>query len=104
MELKYGSIRCEQSLKLYVDDGYNILNESFKPAEDLLPEPNDMNKSVAKFTIDTSKEEILFLDVLVKLHRDLYYSSNIYDLLLYHLNLRTASITFLFGPVHQAIL
>ena len=80
LELKYGKScrdHIEQSLKLYLDDGFLILNESLISSKDLLDELNGMNKSI-QFTMDTSKTEIPFLDVLVKLKQNLY-SSNIFN-------------------------
>lgn len=59
----------ESNIKVFLDDGFIMLDEEKITASQLLELLNNMNKSI-KFTMETSKTQIPFLDVLVKLKQN----------------------------------
>ena len=66
-----------KSLKFFLDDGFAILNEELISADDLLFQLNNMDPHI-KFTMETDKHQIPFLDVLVvkhgnKIETDIFY-------------------------------
>ena len=66
---KYGeaaATHIKENIFLFLDDGFIILNESLISASDLLIILNSIDDKL-KFTMDTSKKELAFLDVLIKL-------------------------------------
>lgn len=64
----------KENLKLYLDDGFTILDENIVSADLLLANLNKMDTRI-QFTMETSKCEIPFLDVLIKLTPDIYNAS-----------------------------
>ena len=74
IEAEFGSeaaSHVKEFLMLYLDDGFTLLDENIISAHDLLRHLNNMDSRI-KFTMETSKKEIAFLDVLIKIYIDLY--------------------------------
>ena len=59
----------KDNLKLFLDDGFTLLDENLLSSSKLLEYLNNMDESI-KFTMDASNEHIPFLDVLVKIKTD----------------------------------
>ena len=64
----------QDNLKLFLDDGFMFLDEGILESSTLLTALNEMDP-IIKFTMETSKTELPFLDVLVKLEDDPYNAS-----------------------------
>ncbi|KAL5255370.1 hypothetical protein ACHWQZ_G014702 [Mnemiopsis leidyi] len=74
----------EENLKLYLDDGFMILDETKLTAEEFLARLNSMDTRI-KFTMETSKEEVPFLDVMVKMVPNIHDGSlKMFECDIYH--------------------
>ena len=87
LEKDYGKdvkAHVEENFKLYLDDGFMILDETKLTADEFLRRLNDMDSRI-KFTMETSNEEIPFLDVLIKMTPNVYDASlKMFECDIYH--------------------
>ena len=77
LEMDHGRLatsHIQDNLKLFLDDGFIMLEESILTAKEFLTRLNAMDHRI-QFTMETSKEEIPFLDVLIRIKSDIYDAS-----------------------------
>ena len=70
-------IHIQESLKLFLDDGFMLLDQNIIRSEILLQYLNEMDPCI-KFTMEQSEKEIPFLDVLIKVDHNNQISTDIY--------------------------